>query len=58
MPNDTVRVVSYEAADDARIIFALARDPEIDAMSDAELIERYGRWPAKRPRLRVVNDPE
>ncbi|MFF3511558.1 hypothetical protein [Streptomyces sp. NPDC002573] len=58
--NDEYRAVEYWPNEDQRIIFALKRDEETDAMTDEQLIARFDKWRREReeePRnLRAVTD--
>ncbi|UDM00054.1 hypothetical protein [Streptomyces longhuiensis] len=40
--NDEVRVIEYWPTEDERRIVAIKRSPEVDAMTDEELISRRG----------------
>ncbi|MFF7130014.1 hypothetical protein [Streptomyces sp. NPDC008240] len=39
---DGHRLVEYETDEGSRIIMSFRRDPEIDAMTDEDLIREYG----------------
>lgn len=55
---DEVRVIEYWPNEDEWIIVAVKRSPEVDAMTDDELIKRNGDWHRGTRHLRAVDDPE
>ncbi|MGW6481289.1 hypothetical protein ACWGDS_25910 [Streptomyces sp. NPDC055059] len=56
--NDEVRVIEYWPNEDERIIVVVKRSPEVDAMTDDELIKRSRDWRRGNRHLRAVDDPE
>ena len=50
------RVIEYREPDDTRVIAALHRTPETDAMTDDELIAQWQEWRQSRKLRAVVDD--